>query len=327
MSESGHLEGRKAAVTGAGGFIGGAVARRLLEEGAAVRGLDVDDRVEAGLSEAGIEFVHCDVRRQDEVRAALADADLVVHTAAYVREYGTMDEFIDLNVRGTVNVLDAAEHGGAERIVHLSSVVVYGYDDAAHQRDHAFRRVYGIPYIDTKSASDRIACRRGAIVVRPGDVYGPGSSWVLRPLELARAGQLSVPHPGDGLMLPVYIADLVEAIVLALQAGRPGQPYAVWSGEQVTFREYFDHYAAMTATRPARRLPRALLAIAGRSMEAYAQMRSAEPMFTPAAMKFIDRRGTASAERIRDELGWEPRVSMDEGMARVERWARAEGLL
>ena len=88
---------------------------------------------------------------------------------------------------------------GGERAVHISSVVVYGYDDPGEQEEGAHLRTYGIPYIDTKSASDRVARRRGAIVVRPGDVYGTGSvPWVVRPLELPRAGRLAVPGEGDG---------------------------------------------------------------------------------------------------------------------------------
>ena len=298
-----------------------------MDEGASVLGLDVDETARERVRAAGADFAPCDVTDPGALEATWPDAELVVHTAAYVREYGTMADFVDLNVRGTVNVLDAAAAHGADRVLHLSSVVVYGYDDPSHQDEGAFRRTYGIPYIDTKAASDRIACRRGAIVIRPGDVYGPGSSWVLRPIALARSGQLAVPHPGDGLMLPTYIDDLVDAIVLALAKGRPGRPYAVWSGERVTFREYFDRYAAMVGSAPTKRLPRPLLGALGAAMETVARVRGEAPTFTAAAMKFVDRRGTVSTDRIRSELGWEPRVDLDEGVRRVERWARSEGLL
>ena len=62
-------------------------------------------------------------------------------------------------------------------------------------------------------------------MIRPGDVYGPGSvPWTLRPFELAQGGQLAVPGAGDGQMLPVYIDDLVEAVLLGLLEGEPGRP-------------------------------------------------------------------------------------------------------
>src|SRR5205085_3366219 len=121
-----------------------------------------------------------------------------------------MKDFIRVNVEGTANVLDAAEAAGNARVVQVSSVVVFGYADTSHQDESAFRRNMGVPYIDTKSASDRIAARRGAVIVRPGDVYGPGSlSWVVRPVELMRSRRFAVPGKGDGTMLPIYVDDLV----------------------------------------------------------------------------------------------------------------------
>jgi nucleoside-diphosphate-sugar epimerase len=239
-----------------------------------------------------------------------------------------MEDFVRVNVGGTRNVLDAAERAGAERVLHLSSVVVYGYDEPTEQDEDAFHRTYGIPYIDTKSASDALARRRGAVVIRPGDVYGPGSvPWVLRPLELAKSGQLVVPGEGDGVMLPTYVDDLVEAVALGLTEGKPGRPYTAWDGDPVSFEDYFNRIADMVDGRRTRRVPRPLLTAVAGAMEAIANLRGAPPPFTRNAITFIDRRGTVSTRRIRDELGWAPRVDLDEGMRRTEEWLRAEGLL
>src|SRR5215218_4056274 len=204
-----RFEGRKVAVTGAGGFIGNAICRALGTEGADVTGLELNRATARLVREAGAAFERCDVTDPVALERALEGAELVVHTAAHVREWGEMEDFVRVNVGGTRNVLDAAERAGAERVLHLSSVVVYGYDDPTEQDEDAFHRTYGIPYIDTKSASDALARRRGAVVIRPGDVYGPGSvPWVLRPLEMAKSGRLAVPGSGDGVMLPLYIHDL-----------------------------------------------------------------------------------------------------------------------
>ena len=90
-----------------------------------------------------------------------------------------MDDFIEVNVRGTRNVLDAARDAGARRLVHLSSIVTFGYEHDVELDEDAAARPAGIPYIDTKGASDelvRTRAERGEPVVtlRPGDVYGPG---------------------------------------------------------------------------------------------------------------------------------------------------------
>jgi nucleoside-diphosphate-sugar epimerase len=328
MADERRFEGRTAAVTGAGGFIGAAICRRLVAEGARVVGVDVDERAAARVEDAGAEFAGADVTDRGALGRVLDGAELVVHTAAYVRDWGTMEEFVRVNVGGTANVLDAAEACGAERVLHISSVSVYGYHHRGEQDEDAHHRTCGIPYIDTKGASDALALRRGAVVIRPGDVYGPASGpWTLRPHELAKAGLLAVPGKGDGIMLPLYIDDLVEAVALGLRNGEPGRAYAAWDGEPVTFGEYFDRIAAMSGARPARRLPRPILVAAARISEAVAALRGEPPAFSSRAITFVDRRGTVSTRRIRQELGWEPRVSLDEGLRRTEEWLRAEGLL
>jgi nucleoside-diphosphate-sugar epimerase len=215
-------------------------------------------------------------------------------------------------------VLDAA--AGADRVVHVSSVVVYGYDHPGHQHEGAQLRVYGLPYIDTKTASDRVARRRDAVVIRPGDVYGPGGSqWILRPAQMSRAGQLAVPA-GGGTMLPVFVEDLVGAILAGLERGEPGEAYAAWDGEPRTFEEHFTRVAEIAGGKPPRRLPRPLLALGAGAMAAAARARGADPAFSPAAITYVDRRGTVSNERARRELGWEPRFPYDEGMRLTAEW-------
>ena len=310
-----ELRDRVVAVTGAGGFIGSALCRRLADEGARPIGIEISPDLADRPREAGAEPRVADIADADAIRTALEDAELVVHTAAYVREWGEMDEFIAVNVGGTVNVLDAAEAAGADRVVHLSSVVVYGYDDPSEQDESAHRRSVGIPYIDTKAASDRIAVRRGAVVIRPGDVYGPGSvPWLIRPAELLRSGQLALPGRGDGTMLPLYIDDLVEAIVIALRRGVAGHAYTVWDGDPVSFRLYFTHLAELTGGKPPRRLPRPVLAAIAGGAELAARLRGRPPQFGRHGITLVDRRGTASNALARSELGWEPKVSLDEGL-------------
>lgn len=318
-----RFAGRKAVVTGAGGFIGAALCRALVAEGAAVDGIDVAAGARAVVEDAGGRFVAGDVTDPSAMAVALEGADLVLHTAAFIHEGGAMDEFVALNVRGTVTLLDAAECHGIERFVHLSSVVVYGYEDPSTQEEDAPLRTVGIPYLDTKSSSDRIARRRGAVVIRPGDVYGPGSvPWTIRPVELARAGRLAVPSPGTQRMLPVYVDDLVEATLLGALAGERGRAYAAWSGEDLSFRDYFDRLVGPVGR--CRVLPAVLLRAATSASAAVARVRGSAPDLGPHALTFVDRRGSVSTARIRDELGWESRVALDEGLERIRRWSEEE---
>ena len=301
-------------VTGAGGFIGSAVCARASAAGARVIGLEMDGAgVERARAAGASEVIEGNVTDGSSVQAAVSDADLVVHTAANVREWGPMSEFIEVNVAGTAKVLEAAPDEA--KVVHLSSVVVYGYDSPETLDETAALRSVGIPYVDTKAASDRLARERGAVVIRPGDVYGPGSlPWVVRPLDLMRKRLLAVPR--ESWMLPVFVDDLVEAILLGLESGAPGEAYTAWSGDRITFAEYFDRLAEAAGLKPPSRLPAPTLWLLGALAEGGARLTRTPPAIGRFGATFVSRSGAASNRKLREDLGWEPRVGIEEGIAR-----------
>jgi nucleoside-diphosphate-sugar epimerase len=319
--------GARVAVTGAGGFIGHAVCARLAEEGADVAGLDVDPAAAERVEAAGARFVACDVTDPGAVGAALADRALVVHTAANVSDWGDMDDFVALNVGGTRHVLDAAEAAGAERVVHLSSVAIWGWEFATDVHEDHPPRATGVPYVDTKAASDHLARARGATVVRPGDVYGPRSvPWAIRPLAALRSRRIALP-PG-GVMTPVYVDDLVDCVVRALTLPEAaGQSFVAWEGPPVPTREFFDRLAAMVGRERAPVAPRPLLSAVAAVQEAVARATGGAPVATRWAIGYLSRRAAYDCRRAQDVLGWHPQVSLDEGMRRTEAWAREAGLL
>ena len=284
----------RVAVTGAAGFIGGAVCRRLAADGDEPIGIDLADADR-----------RADIADPAETVAALGGAEAVVHAAALVSERGRMAEFVRVNTRGTRNVLDAA---GGRRTVVIASVAGWGYEFTRELGEDAPPRPCGIPYIDTKGATETLALRRGATVIRPGDVYGPGSQpWVVRPLEMLRAGRFYLPAPGDGLITPIYVDDLVDAIVRALREPKAaGRAYTVWDGTPVTAREFFAHHARSLGQDRVRVLPAPLLRVLAGAFGA-----------GPAAITFMSRRATYPNTRAREELGWSPRFTLAQGMART----------
>ena len=314
----------RVAVTGAGGFIGAAVSRRLVADGAEVLGLDLpaaQERVRA----TGARFVACDVTDAGAVADALRGVPHVVHTAAIVSDWGAMDEFVRVNVGGTRNVLDAA--AGAERVVHVSSIAIWGHDFDSDVHEDAEPRPSGHPYVDTKGASDVLARERGVAVVRPGDVYGPGSvPWAIRPLEAMRGRRLAVPR--RGVITPVYVDDLVDLIVLALaHPDAAGHTFVGWEGPPLAVRDFFDRYARMFGRRRAPVLPVPVLKAFAALEETLARVRRRPPTVTRWGIDYLCRTSAYRASRAQELLGWHPRVDLDEGMRRTEAWARAEGLL
>ena len=175
-----------------------------------------------------------------------------------------------------------------------------------------------------------LARRRGAVVVRPGDVYGPGSrQWAIRPLEAMKSGRLVLPRGRDGMVTPVYIDDLVDCLVLAAssEAAEPGQAYVAWPGQVVSGADFMAYYARMLGRPGVPRLPGTVHRAAVWLEERVARVAGRPPTVTAAAMRYLNREHAYSVSRARERLGWEPRVDLDEGMRRTEAWFREEGLL
>ena len=309
------------AVTGAAGFIGTAMCRRLVAEGHDVVGVDIDSSAAVGVTATGAQFRRADVADRGAVRGALDGAELVVHTAALLPGPGNgMTESVRVNVGGTENVCVAARDAGVRRVVHLSSVAAWGYDfktDITEDEPLATHSPH--PYIATKAASELVARKHGATIVKPGDVYGPESQpWAVIPLELIKAGRAALPMKGRGILTLVYVDDLVDCIyrALTLPAGEGGV-FTAWDGRPVAAKEFFDRYSHMLGKKGVRTAPAGLLR----------PLMRLTPGVNADDLIFLMRRAVYPNARARDVLGWEPRVTLDDGMARTENWLREVGHL
>ncbi|HMA46749.1 MAG TPA: NAD(P)-dependent oxidoreductase [Frankiaceae bacterium] len=309
----------RAVVTGAAGFLGGAITHALRRRGADVVGLDV--RRAPGVTVA-------DTSRPGSWEALLAGADLVVHAAAIVADSGDPAAFWRVNVGGTAAVLDACARAGVGRVVHLSSVVVHGARFPDPVDESAPVRMTGNPYTDTKVAAEHHALAAAArglpvTVVRPGDAYGPRSvPWTLRPVSLIRRGRLVLVDAGRGVLSPTYVDDVVEGtLALAACPAAAGEVVHVTGGVGVPAREFFGHYLRMLDAPPPRSVPSALLRTLARPLE-----RLPMPV-SPRAVEYVTHPGTYSIAKARRLAGWRPRVTLEQGMACTERWLRERGLL
>ena len=166
-------------------------------------------------------------------------------------------------------------------------------------------------------------------VIRPGDVYGPGSRpWVILPLEMIQAGQFALPAGGKGIFSQIYIDDLLDGVLLA--ATRPegvGQIFTLTDGAPVTTAEYFGHLARMAEKGTPRGLPTAVLVAATWANQLVERLRGRGTENNPETIRFLARDASYSIHKARELLGFDPKVTLADGMARTERWLRDEGLV
>jgi nucleoside-diphosphate-sugar epimerase len=313
-------------ITGIGGFIGRRLAERALARGFVVSGLEFDPSAAQRVRATGCRVVVGDIRDPNAAREATSGADVVVHTAAVVTEGGAMSHVVDVNVNGTTTMCEASVASGVGHFIHFSSVMVYGFDFPDGVAEDGPLVGHGNPYCESKIQSETVVASFGAqlgfTIVRPGDVYGPGSiPWIVRPLALADRNVLAVPSR-SAIMNPLYVDNLVDALMLMVDRKAANRTYNVTDGEPTTFYDFMGRVAAWRR-KQVRVLPPTVMKVLAGGATLVARITRRPPVASPSAIRFLQRPGHYSIERIRRELGYDPAVTLTDGLRETARWAEA----
>ncbi len=331
----------KALVTGATGFIGSHLVERLLAEGYQVRALARSAARARRSLPARVRLALGDVRDIESLRTAAEGIDLVFHAAATVTTLGLWRRFDQTTVRGTENVLRASAEAGVRRFVLFSSPAVY--DDSAlasgFVREDApltsgrWTAAFGF-YGRSKMLAERAAFRyhsEGRLSVtslRPTWVYGPRDESIFPYVRL----YLKMPFAlwigdHDPLMPFVYVTDVAEAALLAAQTeAAAGQAYNV-SGPGYRLRDFLSALAEGIGGRvPSLAVPHRLATAAAAALQVGMLPLSPwlTPPVTPAALSLLKRDVRFDVSKAERELGWRPRVAMEEGIRSTIAWYRGE---
>lgn len=323
-------------VTGASSLIGVGVARALLGRGDSV--VCLQRRHSDALADAGqgvIEHLG-DIRDRDAVLAAAVGCDAIVHLAARVGVVGSWEDYRSVNVDGTRHVLAAAAEHRIDRLVHVSSPsvahggepIVGGAADApVLGRSRAwYPESKAMAEIEALSAASE---QLGVVAIRPHLVWGPGDTQLVgRIVERAASGRLALVAGGRALVDTTYIDNAVAALVAALDAVEPtarcsGRAYVISNGEPRSIRELVEGICAAAGVEFApREVSLRTGLVAGALVERLWPLvrRTDEPPLT----KFLaEQLGTAhwfDPRPARDDLGWTPHVSIDDGLAELAAW-------
>ncbi len=320
-------------VTGATGFLGGALARRLAAEGAQVRALARRAGRDSYLQNVpGLDIVMGDILDERQMRAAAQGCDYIFHVAAALG--GPLAQQRRVNVDGTRSVARAAAAAGVKRMVHVSSIAVYGYGCRADTAEDQPQQPGRVPYNITKSEAETALRELAAAadlsysIIRPGMIYGPRSgAWTRQLFQLARLRPTPWLGDGSGSAHPIYVDDVVDlALRLALHPAAAGEAFNCAPDPAPTWRAFLGGYARLAGHAGWLGLP-VTLARAGAPLVELALAARGTPQDLPLLIGYATSRHSFKMDKARDLLGWQPQVELADGIARCAPYLREIGLL
>ena len=323
----GQKKPKKVLITGANGFIGNSLMRYYKAQKVPVVGVDL-----VGNND---DIIKGDIGNPETISHLLESCDVVVHTAALVSNSIADADMWRVNVLATRNLIAAAEKYKVRRFVQLSSIVAYGNAAEGELDEDQPVHADGGSYVLTKLASEHTVLAAQAksslelVIIRPGDVYGPGSRpWIILPLEAINKGQFMLPAEGKGFFLPIYIDDLVRGIALAVSTQEAsGEIFNLSCEGYMSTKKFFSHHYQWKNKRGPMVVSTKLALFAAAAATKIANLTGGVNEASTATVTQLCTKSwfsIAKAERI---LGWKPEVSFDEGIERSRLWAAEQGLI
>ncbi len=322
---------RRVMVTGAGGFIGSRIVERLRRDGVDVTVLIRDGRAAGRFERAGCSVVLGDVTVPGSLDAAAKGCGHVVHCAV---GGSSLQQARRINVAGTMNVVRACADAGVARVVYLSSVAAHGRRWPPLLREDTPLCEAGDAYALSKAESERQLADAAAsfsveiTTVRPSIVYGPGAGRILDLLDRIRYGRIRLIDEGRGLLNLVHVADLVDGIVRCLNhPDAAGEAFLLSGAAPVRSRDLIAVLARMAGKvlPPSRSLLRAR--IEHEASLWYFRFTRRPQSIVENDLHFFTQRSVVCIDKARAVLGYNPRVTLADGMREIEASLRDRGFL
>jgi dihydroflavonol-4-reductase len=327
-----------ALVTGATGFVGSAVARKLLNRGESVRVMARESSDKSNLDGLDVEIITGDLTDQASLKAACLGCDRLYHVAADYRLW-TLDpaEMLKANVEGSRNIILAAAEAGVTRMVYCSSVAVLGIDpEPPHGTEDTpvtYANMIG-PYKQSKFLAEE-AVREiiknqnlDVVIVNPSTPIGPRD---IKPTPTGRmiveAASGKMPAYVDTGLNIAHVDDVAEAHLLAMDKGVTGERY-ILGGENMTLREILTDIASIVGRKPPKvRIPHNAILPFAALAEGWARItRGKEPFATLDGIKMAKKKMFFSSDKAKRDLGYSPRPA-HEALADAVDWFREKNYL
>ncbi|RUM45621.1 MAG: oxidoreductase [Desulfocapsa sp.] len=321
-------------VTGATGFTGKALCKRLIADGEKVTAFVRPSSDTKDLLEAGVNCVSADICNPVEVDANFTDFNIVYHiAAAYRTEHSTEDMFHLVNVEATRNLLDSSKKHGVGRFVHCSTVGVQGeIDDPPADENYRFKP--GDHYQESKKEGELLALEYfseglAGTVFRPVGIYGPGDTRFLKLFKPVSKGMFVMIGSGDVLYHMTFIDDLVDGILLC--GTRPealGEVFTLGGERYSTLAELVGLIAEVLGkSKTGFRIPYAPVYWASVVCDKICKKINVSPPIYPRRVEFFSKDRAFSIDKAKRLLGYAPKVGLRAGLARTASWYKSKGMI
>lgn len=316
----------KALVTGGGGFLGRYIVEKLLEKGEQVSIFCRGEYPE--LENLGVKIIHGDLRDRKAVKDSIKGQEIVFHVASKIDMFGRYEDFYDINVAGTQNVVDGCIMWNVSKLIYTStaSVVFNGLDLKGVDESISYPKKYKAPYPITKMLAERIVLKANGAnglkttVLRPHLICGPRDpSLAPRLIELAKRKKLPIIGKGKNLLDITYVENVADAHILAAKSSKSaGQVYFISQGKPVVPWELLKDLLSQLDIPPIkRRIPYKLAYAAGAVLEFFFKLfriRKKEPLITRFLASELAKSHYFDISKAKNELGYEPKISLEEGL-------------
>ncbi|MBD2360292.1 NAD(P)-dependent oxidoreductase [Anabaena minutissima FACHB-250] len=321
-----NLQDKTLLITGIDEFIGLRAAELAIAQGMKVRGLQSSNKSDTA-KKLGAEVIIGSITDAAVAKKACQGVDIVLNAAQITEEAGPIKQFQEVNVGGAVNIAKAAKSAGVKTFVHLSSILVYGFNYCDRITESGTLSGSDNPYCETKIAAEAELLPFnsppdfGMIIIRAGDVYGPGSlPWVVRPIHFMRQKLFAYPNDRPGVINHVYVDNLIDAIFLAIEKQTYGEIFNITDGEVTSWKEYFMRLAAMES------LP-APMSLGKDEIKLFLKLRhQGQKLFRkkadilPESVDFMSRPYACSIAKAQSLLDYKPKIDLETGLHQTKTW-------
>ncbi len=318
-------------VTGATGFVGGALVREMIKEGRAVRVLSRKASDLSQLKDLDIQIVYGDLTNKKSLEKATKDIDNVVHLAV-ARRGKSLDSMNEINVDGTKRLLNACEKNDVKHFLFFSSVTVYG--ESLNTHENSPLKPYD-NYGKSKVVVEEIVrefrkhSKMNFTILRPSYIYGPGDPYnIFNIIKTIKKRRFAIFGSGENLFNMVFIDDVVNATLTILRnPDVQNREYIISDIKPYSLCELSEIISDRLKVRKPVKIPRIVGLTAGICFDLVSKVSGKKLPLSKSRAKNITRSRSFRIDRARKEINYEPKVQLKEGIKRTVDWAEENNLL